>query len=243
MMVSAESSFEPPQAVASSARLPTARVSAMRACTVEPPPVISAGAAAGALHSFPGDGHRLRTIRSRGPGRRTWIPVGRRCSRAQPAAHRRSPAAFQRLGRQYHQYPERPYSRAREPRKARPLPGPDTKALPPSDAGNQAGANVAYPPAGFNGGDRAQPDSPGESTLRPDGFRRADTPVDHPGASRGRQATPTTIEVVRSERTSVRDVDEALPLILSSTALVLVLAGLGITLIRTRMLPRPGASR
>jgi len=46
--------------------------------------------------------------------------------------------------------------------------------------------------------------------------------------------------VVRPERTIVRHVDEALPLILSGTALLLVLAGIGFTLIRTRMVPRPG---
>ena len=51
---------------------------------------------------------------------------------------------------------------------------------------------------------------------------------------------PTTIEVVRPERTIVRDVDETLPLILSSAALLLVLAGIGITLARTRVVPRPG---
>jgi hypothetical protein len=86
------------------------------------------------------------------------------------------------------------------------------------DAAVQAGAKVAYPPAGFRGGD---------------------SPVDHPGASRA----PVTIDVVRPERTIVRDVDEVVPLILSSTALLLVLAGFGIVLVRTRMLPRPGASR
>jgi len=41
----------------------------------------------------------------------------------------------------------------------------------------------------------------------------------------------------------VRDVDEALPLILSGTALVLVLAGVGFTLLRTRAVPRPGRSQ
>ena len=112
-----------------------------------------------------------------------------------------------------------------------------------SDAGIQASAKVAYPPVGFNGGDRAQSQSSGTSTFPPAAFRGGDTPADHPGASRAPSATPTTIEVVRPERTIVRDVDELLPLILSSTALLLVLAGLGITLIRTRMLPRPGTSR
>jgi hypothetical protein len=48
--------------------------------------------------------------------------------------------------------------------------------------------------------------------------------------------------VVRPKRTIVRDVDEALPLILSSTALLLALAGVGFTIIRTRTMPRPGRS-
>jgi hypothetical protein len=51
---------------------------------------------------------------------------------------------------------------------------------------------------------------------------------------------PTTVEVVRPERTIVRDVDEALPMILSGTALALALAGLAMTLIYVRMLPRAG---
>jgi hypothetical protein len=62
----------------------------------------------------------------------------------------------------------------------------------------------------------------------------------YPGATRAAIAQPTTIEVVRPERTIVRDVDEPLPLILSSTALLLALAGIGVVLIRTRMAPRPG---
>jgi hypothetical protein len=53
---------------------------------------------------------------------------------------------------------------------------------------------------------------------------------------------PTTVEVVRPERTIVRDVDEALPIILSGTALALALAGLAMTLIYVRMLPRAGRS-
>ena len=50
----------------------------------------------------------------------------------------------------------------------------------------------------------------------------------------------TTIEVVRPERTIVRDVDETLPLILSGSALLLALVGGGLTLVRTGM--RPGRS-
>jgi hypothetical protein len=74
------------------------------------------------------------------------------------------------------------------------------------------GARVAFPPADFRGGD---------------------TPVDHPGASRA-DVAPTTIEVVRPERTIVRDVDEVLPLIMSSIALMLVLAAFGVMLVRGR---------
>jgi hypothetical protein len=84
--------------------------------------------------------------------------------------------------------------------------------------------------------------SAAKSTFPPAGFRGGDTPVDHPGASRAPTAVPTTIEVVRPERTIVRDVDDSLPLILSSTALLLVLAGAGITLVRTRLVPRPSRS-
>jgi hypothetical protein len=82
-----------------------------------------------------------------------------------------------------------------------------------------------------------------ESTWPPTDFRGGDNPVDHPGMSRAPEYdAPTTIEVVRPERTIVRDVDEALPLILSGTALALVLASLGFALIRMRPVPRPGRS-
>jgi hypothetical protein len=61
-----------------------------------------------------------------------------------------------------------------------------------------------------------------------------DTPVDFPGASRAPQAPPErTIQVVRPERTVVRNVDEALPIALSSVALLLGLGGIGIALART----------
>ena len=82
-----------------------------------------------------------------------------------------------------------------------------------------------------------------ESTFPAADFRGGDTPVDHPGASRALTSAPTTIEIVRPVRTVVRDVDEALPLILSSTALLLVLVGLGITLVRIGIVPRIGHSR
>ena len=78
------------------------------------------------------------------------------------------------------------------------------------------------------------------STFPSQGFS-GDNPADHPGMSRA-QPTPTTIEVVRPERTIVRDVDQALPIALAGTALVLVLAMIGVTLVRTRLAPRPGRS-
>lgn len=78
-------------------------------------------------------------------------------------------------------------------------------------------AKVGFPPADFRGGD---------------------TPADFAGASRATDAAPTTIEVVRPERTIVRDVDEVLPLIMSGAALLLVLAGLATTLYYARMVPR-----
>jgi hypothetical protein len=79
-----------------------------------------------------------------------------------------------------------------------------------------------------------------KSTFPSQGFR-GDNPADHPGMSRA-QPTPTTIEVVRPERTIVRDVDQALPIALAGSALMLVLAMIGVTLVRSRLAPRPGRS-
>jgi hypothetical protein len=107
-----------------------------------------------------------------------------------------------------------------------------------SGTGNRTG--TPYAPAGFRGGDSAQSARIASSTFPPATFRGGDAPVDHPGASRAPTAMPTTIEVIRPERTIVRDVDDALPVILSSAALLLVLAGLGVALVRTRMAPRAG---
>jgi hypothetical protein len=90
-----------------------------------------------------------------------------------------------------------------------------------TDASDRVTATTAFPPADFRGGD---------------------APVDHPGASRAPTAAPTAIEVVRPERTIVRDVDEELPIILSGTALLLVVASFAMTLVYGRMMPRPGRS-
>ena len=79
------------------------------------------------------------------------------------------------------------------------------------------------------------------STFPPAGYRGGDSPIDHPGASRA-QPAPTTVEVIQPLRTIVRNVDQALPIALSSAALLLVLALLGVTLARTRLVPRAGRS-
>ena len=120
------------------------------------------------------------------------------------------------------------------------LPGKDRSDAAQSGADADGRASGFYSPAGFRGGDAAQNDLVAPTAFPPAVFRGGDTPADHPGASRAPTAAPTTIEVVRPERTIVRDVDEVLPLILSSTALLLVLAGLGLALTRARLAPRTG---
>jgi hypothetical protein len=68
-----------------------------------------------------------------------------------------------------------------------------------------------------------------------------DTPVDDPGASRAPKYTePTTIQVVRPERTIVRNVDQVLPVVLSSAALLLVLSGSAFLLVTSMRRRRLG---
>jgi hypothetical protein len=70
-----------------------------------------------------------------------------------------------------------------------------------------------------------------------------DTPVDDPGASRARQNTaPATIQVVRPERTVVRDVNEVLPVVLSSAALLVALGGCAFLLMGSMRRRRLGGS-
>jgi hypothetical protein len=113
---------------------------------------------------------------------------------------------------------------------------------PPASTDRTDAAQSGSPPASTDRSDAAQSGwdirEPAAAKVQfpPADFRGGDSPVDHPGAT-GAQPAPTTVEVVRPERTIVRDVDEVLPLILSSTALLLVLAGIGFTLVRTRMVP------
>jgi hypothetical protein len=105
-----------------------------------------------------------------------------------------------------------------------------------------AAASADSLPSTFKSDAAQSGDRGGAQPYAPSDFRGGDKPVDHPGASRAVTAAPTTIEIVRPERTVVRDVDEALPVILSSTALLLALAGLGVMLVRFRPVPRPGRS-
>jgi hypothetical protein len=93
-------------------------------------------------------------------------------------------------------------------------------------------AALTAPAAAEPGSEYPQPsrvkvgDTPADFAQPVAAAPRGDTPVDHPGASRAVEYEPsTTIEVVRPERTIVRDVDEVLPLVFSSAALLIVLGG------------------
>jgi len=73
--------------------------------------------------------------------------------------------------------------------------------------------------------------------------KSGDTPVDHPGASRApRYTAPTTIQVVRPERTIVRNVDEVLPVVMSTAALLLAVGGAVFLLVARIRRRRPGSS-
>ena len=64
-----------------------------------------------------------------------------------------------------------------------------------------------------------------------------DTKFDSPGASRAPQYdAPQTIQVVRPERTIVRDTDQVLPIALSGAALLVAIGLAGTALIRVRSL-------
>jgi len=102
-------------------------------------------------------------------------------------------------------------------------PAGDTKVDYPAA---QSTAKIGDTPADF-----AQPIAPAA--------KAGDTPADYPGASRTPEfEPPTTITVNRPERTIVRDVNNALPTILASLALLIALGGAGFALIRTRSLQR-----
>jgi hypothetical protein len=65
--------------------------------------------------------------------------------------------------------------------------------------------------------------------------RIGDTPADHPGASRAPEyQAPTTVTVVRPERTIVRDADQTLPMMLAGLALLIALGSATHALARAR---------
>jgi hypothetical protein len=70
-----------------------------------------------------------------------------------------------------------------------------------------------------------------------------DTPADFPGASGAPDIAQPTIQVVRPERTVVRDVNEVLPIALSGAALLIVLMGAAFVLVRVRLERRHAVGR
>ncbi len=100
------------------------------------------------------------------------------------------------------------------------------------------------PMIGDTPADFAQSKGTAKSTYPPSGFTGGDNPADRRSASRApADAPPATIQVVRPERTIVRDVNDALPTALASLALLIALGGAGFALIRTRSLQRGVAGR
>ena len=101
-----------------------------------------------------------------------------------------------------------------------PRPVPATASPTPSDFVQKVGDTPA---------DFAQPVAPVQTV--------ADTKFDSPGASRAPQYDPPrTIQVVRPERTIVRDTNEVLPIALSGAALLVALGLAGTALVRVRSL-------
>jgi len=118
---------------------------------------------------------------------------------------------------------------------------PGAAAATPSPGSDAAQSGGTQSPAYVSpGSDAAQSGSDRTGTYPPADFRGGDSPVDHPGATRAQPEAPATIEVVRPERTIVREVDEVLPIALSGAALMLALGGLGVALARTGAMPRFG---
>jgi hypothetical protein len=104
-------------------------------------------------------------------------------------------------------------------------------AVPADDHRQPASAKIGDTPADF-----AQPVASAPKS--------GDTAIDHPGASRAPEYTaPTTIQVVRPERTIVRDVDEVLPVVVSSAALLVAVGGSAFVLVGSIRRRRLGSSR
>jgi hypothetical protein len=101
---------------------------------------------------------------------------------------------------------------------------------------SSAAAKVGDTPADF-------PGASGAPVGGLDATKLGDTPADFPGASRAPAVAPTTIQVVRPERTVVRDVNEVLPIALSGAALLIVLMGAAFLLVRVRLERRHAVGR
>jgi hypothetical protein len=106
-----------------------------------------------------------------------------------------------------------------------------------SPSANDAAAKVGDTPADFPGAGRA----PGVALTS--ATKVGDTPADFPGASGTPDIAPPTIQVVRPERTIVRDVNEVLPIVLSGAALLIVLMGAAFVLVRVRLERRHAVGR
>jgi hypothetical protein len=84
-------------------------------------------------------------------------------------------------------------------------------------------------------------DFPGVVPTDPAWVTVGDTPADFPGASRAPEYNgPSTVAIVRPERTTVRDVDQALPIVLAGLALLIAVGGTGYVLVRMRSMARTG---
>ena len=108
---------------------------------------------------------------------------------------------------------------------------------PGSAASANLAANVGDTPADFPGASRAPAVALNAAT------KVGDTPADFPGASRAPDVAPPTIQVVRPERTVVRDVNEVLPIALSAAALLIVLMGAAFVLVRVLVERRHAVGR
>jgi hypothetical protein len=98
-------------------------------------------------------------------------------------------------------------------------------------------ARVGDTPADFPGATRAP------AVALSAGRKVGDTPADFPGATRAPDVAPPTIQVVRPERTVVRDVNEVLPIVLSGAALLIVLMGAAFVLVRVLVERRHAVGR
>jgi hypothetical protein len=105
-------------------------------------------------------------------------------------------------------------------------------AEPGADYPQPSTTKIGDTPADF-----AQPTQPTAPAAEP-----GDTPEDFPGASRSPAYEQPTIQVVRPERTIVREVDPLLPSVLAGLALILALAAAALAAIAVRSLRRSGTA-